>query len=115
MKKLLLVCCIMLINTVSFAQNKPKSMKQLRDSIFAVMKLNDQNRLKMHELIAENGKEQKVIKEDQSLTEDQKKEKLATWRKEMLTKEKEILSAEELLIWKDFDKSLKEKSKQQTN
>lgn len=68
----------MLISSLSFGQNKPKSMKILRDSIFTVMKLSDENRLKMHELIAENGKTQKAIKEDPTLTEVQKKRKITS-------------------------------------
>jgi hypothetical protein len=46
----------MLISTISFGQDKPKSMRELRDSIFTVMKLSDLNRQKMHVVIAESGK-----------------------------------------------------------
>lgn len=87
-------------------------MKVLRDSIFTVMKLSDANRLKMHELIAENGKAQKAIKEDAALTEEQRKEKLEAWKKEISIKEKSILSTEEFQIWRDFGKSVNNKSRQ---
>ncbi len=109
MKNIILLFSLMLISSLSFGQNKPKSMKILRDSIFTVMKLSDENRLKMHELIAENGKTQKAIKEDPTLTEVQKKEKLQAWKQEVSMKEKSILSPEEFQIWRDFGKSLKQK------
>lgn len=87
-------------------------MKERRDSIFKVMKLSDVNRLKMHELIAENGKTQKAIKEDVNLTEEQRKEKMEGWKKEVSMKEKSILSPEEFQIWRDFGKSVNNKPKQ---
>lgn len=87
-------------------------MKVLRDSIFTVMKLSDANRLKMHQLIAENGKAQKAIKEDATLTDEQRKEKLQAWKQEVSIKEKAILTPEEFLIWRDFGKSLSSKPKQ---
>lgn len=100
------------MSSLSFGQNKPKSMKVLRDSIFTVMKLSDENRLKMHELIAENGKGQKAIKEDAMLTDEQRKEKLEAWKKEVSVKEKSILTPEEFQIWRDFAKNLSNKPKQ---
>lgn len=87
-------------------------MKERRDSIFTVMKLSDANRLKMHELIAENGKVQKAIKEEAALTEEQRKEKLEAWKKDISIKEKSILSPEEFQIWRDFGKSVNNKPKQ---
>lgn len=87
-------------------------MKVLRDSIFTVMKLSDENRLKMHGLITENGKAQKAIKEDATLSDEQRKEKLEARKKEMSAKEKSILSLEEFQIWRDFGKSLSNKPKQ---
>ncbi|OYX24960.1 MAG: hypothetical protein B7Z06_08090 [Flavobacteriales bacterium 32-35-8] len=80
------------MSSLSFGQNKPKNMKVLRDSIFTVMKLSDANRLKMHQLIAENGKAQKAIKEDATLTDEQRKEKLQAWKQEVSIKEKAILT-----------------------
>lgn len=112
MKKIILLFSLMLMSSLSFGQNKPKSMKVLRDSIFTVMKLSDENRLKMHELITENGKAQKAIKKDATLTDEQKKEKLETWKKEVSIKEKSILSPEEFQIWRDFGKSVSSKPKQ---
>ncbi len=112
MKKIIVVFGIMLISSISFGQNKPKNMKVLRDSIFTVMKLSDTNRQKMHDLIAENGKGQKAIKEDATLTDEQRKEKLDAWKKEISTKEKSILTPEEFQIWRDFGKSLNNKPKQ---
>jgi Spy/CpxP family protein refolding chaperone len=94
------------MTTVSFAQEKPKDMKVLRDSIFTVMKLSKVNRQKMHDLIAENGKGQKAIKEDPALFYDQRQEKLEAWKKEITAKEKIILTPEQFLIWRDFAKSL---------
>ena len=112
MKKIILLFSLMLMSSLSFGQNKPKNMKVLRDSIFTVMKLSDANRLKMHELIAENGKTQKAIKEDATLTEEQRKEKMQAWKQEVSMKEKSILTPEEFLIWRDFGKSLSSKPKQ---
>ena len=112
MKNIILLFSLILMSSFSFGQNKPKSMKERRDSIFTVMKLSDANRLKMHELIAENGKTQKAIKEDAALTEEQRKEKLDAWKKEISIKEKSILSPEEFQIWRDFGKSVNNKPKQ---
>lgn len=112
MKKIILLFSILLMSSLSFGQNKPKSMKVLRDSIFTVMKLSDANRQKMHDLIAENGKAQKAIKEDATLTDEQRKEKLQAWKQEVSIKEKAILTPEEFLIWRDFGKSLSNKPKQ---
>jgi hypothetical protein len=111
MKKITLLLGMLFISTIMFAQNKPKNMKVQRDSIFTVMKLSDENKLKMHNLIAENGKGQKAIKEDTTLTDEQKKEKLDIWKKEMSVKEKSILTPEEFQVWRDFGKSLNNKSK----
>jgi hypothetical protein len=112
MKKIVVVFSMMLISSFSFGQNKPKNMKVLRDSIFTVMKLSDANRQKMHDLITENGKGQKAIKEDATLTDEQRKEKLDAWKKDISTKEKSILTPEEFQIWRDFGKSLSNKPKQ---
>ena len=106
MKKIVLVCSLILMATVTMAQDKPKDMKVLRDSIFTVMKLSKVNRQKMHDLIAENGKGQKAIKDDPALFYDQRQEKLEAWKKEITTKEKAILTPEQFQIWRDFGKSL---------
>lgn len=111
MKKTALVFSIIFICTVTFAQNKPKSMGELRDSIFTVMKLSDENRLKMHELIAENSKSQKAIKHDMTLTFGKKEEKMEAWKKDITLKEKAILTPEQFQIWRDFGKSLNKKPK----
>lgn len=87
-------------------------MKIIRDSIFTVMKLSDANRQKMHELISENGKTQKAIKEDATLTDEQRKEKLQVWKKDITVKEKTILTPEQFQIWRDFGKSINNKPKQ---
>lgn len=106
MKKIVLVFSLILMTTVMFAQDKPKNMKVLRDSIFTVMKLSPVNRQKMHDLIAENGKGQKTIKDDPALFYDQRQEKLEAWKKDITTKEKAILTPEQFQIWRDFGKSL---------
>ena len=106
MKKIVLVFSLLLIATTTFAQDKPKDMKVLRDSIFTVMKLSKVNRQKMHDLIAENGKGQKAIKDDPALFYDQRQEKLEAWKKEITTKEKAILTPEQFQVWRDFGKSL---------
>ena len=112
MKKIIALFSLLLISNLSFGQSKPKNMKERRDSIFTVMKLSDENRLKMHELIAENGKSQKAIKEDATLTDEQRKEKLEAWKKEITVKEKSILTPENFQIWRDFGKSVSNKPKQ---
>ncbi len=112
MKKIIVLFSMLLISSISFGQSKPKNMKVLRDSIFTVMKLSDANRQKMHDLIAENGKGQKAIKEDATLTDEQRKEKLEAWKKDISAKEKSILTPEEFQIWRDFGKSLSNKPKQ---
>ncbi len=112
MRKIIILFSLILMSSLSFGQNKPKSMKELRDSIFTVMKLSDENRSRMHELIAENGKAQKAIKEEASLTDEQRKEKLEAWKKEVSVKEKSILTPEEFQIWRDFGKNLSTKPKQ---
>ncbi len=111
MKKALLLFGLMLATTVIFAQNKPKSMKELRDSVFTEMKLSDENKQKMHDLIAEVGKAKKAISEDASLTDEQKKEKLKAYDKERAIKESTILTPEQSQAWKDFATKLREKQK----
>jgi Spy/CpxP family protein refolding chaperone len=111
MKKIVLLFVMMVIHTLTYSQDKPKNMRQLRDSIFTVMKLSDLNRQKMHEMITENGKGQKAIKDDVTLTEEQRKEKLQSWKQEMDVKEKNILTPEESVIWRAYAKSLRSKPK----
>ena len=106
MKKAIILFSLALMSSLSFAQSKPKGMKERRDSIFTVMKLSDENRLKMHELISENGKAQKAIKEDATLTDQQRKEKLVEWKKGISAKENTILSPEQIVIWRNFGKSV---------
>lgn len=106
MKKIVLVFSLIIMTTFTFAQDKPKDMKLLRDSIFTVMKLSKINRQKMHNLITENGKGQKAIKDDPALFYDQRQEKLEAWKKDITTKEKAILTPEQFQIWRDFAKSL---------
>lgn len=105
MKKIIAVLAL-LMTTVMLAQNKPKDMKVVRDSIFTVMKLSKVNRQKMHDVIAENGIGQKAIKDDPALFYDQRQEKLEAWKKEITTKEKAILTPEQFQVWRDFGKSL---------
>jgi hypothetical protein len=111
MKKIVLVFSLMLMACAAFAQDKPRDMKVLRDSIFTVMKLSKINRQKMHDLIAENGKGQKAIKEDPALFYDQRKEKLEAWKKEITAREKAILTPQQFQTWRNFGKSLSDKSK----
>jgi Spy/CpxP family protein refolding chaperone len=106
MKKIVFVLSLILMTTATFAQDKPKDMKVLRDSIFTVMKLTKVNRQKMHDLIAENGKGQKAIKDDPALFYDQRKEKLEAWKKDITAKEKAILTPAQFQIWRDFGKSV---------
>ncbi|WEK20937.1 MAG: hypothetical protein P0Y49_07275 [Candidatus Pedobacter colombiensis] len=112
MKKVVLLFGMMLITTVIFAQNKPKNIKELRDSVFTVMKLSDENRQKMHDVIAESGKAQKAIKDDATLNDEQKKEKIKVLRTEMAAKEKMILTPEQSQMWKEFAAAQKNKPKQ---
>jgi len=111
MKKIVLIFSLMLMTTAIFAQEKPKNMTVLRDSIFTVMKLSKVNRQKMHDLIAENGKGQKAIKEDPALFYDQRQEKLEAWKKDITTKEKAILTPQQFQVWRDFGKAMSNKSK----
>ena len=106
MKKIVLMFSLILMTTFTFAQDKPRDMKVLRDSIFTVMNLSKVNRQKMHDLIAENGKGQKAIKDDPALFYDQRQEKLEAWKKEITAREKAILTPEQFQIWRDFAKSL---------
>jgi len=112
MKKTSLLFSMIFISTVTFAQNKPKSMRELRDSIFTVMKLTEENKLKMYDLIAENGEGQKAIKHDMTLTFGKKEKKMETWKKDITAKEKAILTPEQFQIWRDFGKSLGNRPKQ---
>ncbi|MCI9845989.1 hypothetical protein [Flavobacterium pectinovorum] len=108
MKKILLFTMIF-ISTAMFAQKKQPNMKVLRDSIFTVMKLSNVNRQKMHDLIAENGKGQKAIKEDPALFYDQRQAKLEAWKTDITAKEKAILTPQQFQIWRDFGKSFSNK------
>lgn len=107
MKKVALLFGLMLAASTIFAQDKPKSIKLRRDSVFTVMKLSDENKQKMHEAISESSKAQKAIKDDATLTDEQKKEKVTAIRKEMAAKEKEIMTPEQAQIWKDFNISIR--------
>ncbi|PIF34427.1 hypothetical protein CLU81_5070 [Flavobacterium sp. 9] len=106
MKKVIVVFSLILMTSVTFAQDKPRDMKILRDSIFTVMKLSKVNRQKMYDLIAENGKGQKAIKDDPALFYDQRQEKLLLWKNGITTKEKSTLTPNQFKIWRDFAKSL---------
>ena len=106
MKKAALLFGLMLAATTIFAQ-KPKNMKQLRDSVFTEMKLSDENKQKMHDAIGESSRAQKAIKDDATLTDEQKKEKVTAVRKEMSAKEKAIMTPEQAQMWKEFSKSLR--------
>lgn len=105
MRKFIILFSIILITTISFGQNKQKNKRELRDSIFTVMKLSDENRQKMHDFIAESGKGGKAIKEDASLTDEQKKEKKKAFDKEMRAKQEAILTPEQSQTWRAFAKS----------
>jgi len=111
MKKVVLLFVLMLASSAIFAQKKAKGMKELRDSVFTVMNLSDENKQKMHDLIAESGKAKKAIKDDATLDETQKKEKQKALNKEISDKEKSILTPEQLKTWKDFATSLRNKAK----
>lgn len=113
MKKLMiLTIAFMLVAFVSFAQSKPKSMKQLRDSVFTEMKLSDDSRAKMHALIAENGSGQKAIREDNSLSDADKKAKLKELNTTIREKQKAILTPEQQVMWTEFAKQQREKDNQ---
>jgi Spy/CpxP family protein refolding chaperone len=111
MKKIVLFG-MLLISTIMLAQDKPKDMKALRDSIFTVMKLSNVKRQKMHDLIAESGKAQKAIKDDPALFYDHRQEKLEALKKDITTKEKLILTPKQFQMWRDFGKALSNKPKQ---
>jgi hypothetical protein len=111
MKKVALLFVLMFASGVIFAQKKGKGMTELRDSMFTVMNLSDENRQKMHDLIGESGKAKKAIKENSALGEMQKKEKQKTLNIEIADKEKTILTPEQLKTWKDFATSLRNKAK----
>jgi Spy/CpxP family protein refolding chaperone len=112
MKKIGVLFVMILINCVSYSQNKQKSMRELRDSIFTVMKLSDENRQKMHDLITENGKGQKAIKADLTISFGKKNENLDAWKKEITEKEKSILTPEQFQIWRDFGKAMSNRPKE---
>ena len=109
MKKILITASFLMITIAVSAQTKPKSMKVLRDSVFTAMKLSDENRKAMHELIAESGKGQKAIKEDAALSDEQRKEKLTAFLKAMREREKLLLTREQQEAWKSFGEELKKK------
>ncbi len=115
MKKSFLVVLAFICALTASAQTKLKGMKELRDSMFTVMKLSDESRKAMHDVIAESGKGQKAIREDATLNDVQKKEKLAEFLKSMRTKELEILTPEQVKAWKEFTAELREKQKAKSN
>lgn len=47
----------------------------------------------------------------QRFTEEQRKEKLQAWKKDITVKEKTILTPEQFQIWRNFGKSLSNKIK----
>jgi len=111
MKKIMVLPAAALFSlSAAFAQDKPKSKKELRDSVFTVMKLSDENRKKFHNLIAESGKAQKSIKEDASLSDEAKKEKLKANSKTSREIEKALLTPGQQKIWADFQAAQKNRS-----
>lgn len=109
MKKIFLMTAMLAVSAVVSAQTKPKSMRELRDSMFTVMKLSDESKKAMHDIIAESGKGQKDIREDASLSDEQRKEKLTEFLKNMRAREKSILTTEQQEMWKNFGEELKKK------
>lgn len=109
MKKIVFTCSLLIMAAIASAQTKPKPMKELRDSMFTVMKLSDENRKAMHELIAESGKGQKAIKEDTSLSDEERKVKLGEFLKNIREREKSLLTKEQQEAWKNFGEELKRK------
>lgn len=105
MKKLKLTLAIIALTaTASFAQTT--NLGERRDSVFTnIMKLTPENKTKFMAIISESGKGQKAINTDASLNDDQKKQKLAAYRKEMSEREKTILTLEQLAQWKEFVKN----------
>lgn len=111
MKKLVVFSMAALFSiTAVNAQDKPKNSKQIRDSIFTEMKLSDENRQKMHDLIAESGKSGKQIKEDASLSDDEKKEKQKELSKQMKAKQAEILTPEQQKMWSEASAEIRRRN-----
>lgn len=109
MRKLLLTSTFILVATTLFAQ-KPKSMRELRDSIFTVMKLSDENRKTMHELIAKEGEGRKAINENPNLNEAEKKQKSSELIKSVREIQGTFLTPEQHEIWKQFVIEVRKKS-----
>lgn len=109
MKRIFVLSIVIFLAVSAASAQKNKNMKQLRDSVFIEMKLSDENRQKMHDLIAENGKTQNEIKADASLTEEQKMEKLKAWNKELRAKEDLIMNPDQRKIWVAFATEMKKR------
>jgi len=107
MKKPLLTGLMLLVATTLFGQTKPKSMREVRDSVFTSLKLSDENKQKMHDLILETSKAKTEITKDTSLTEEQKKAKLEELSKVQSKKEQEIMSPEQRTAWTKFAREYK--------
>jgi len=115
MKKISLMVLILICALTASAQTKPKGMKELRDSMFTVMKLSEESRKAMHDVIAESGRGQKAIREDATLNDEEKKVKLVEFMKGMRAKELDILTPEQVKAWKEFTAELREKQKAKSN
>lgn len=106
----LTLAIIALTATATFAQTK--NLAERRDSVFTnIMKLTPEEKTKFMAIIRESGKGQKAINTDASLSDEQKKEKLTAFRKEMSDKERALLSTEQLKLWKEFATNERNKRK----
>lgn len=107
MKKSLLMGLMLLAASAVFAQTKPKSMKEIRDSVFTSLSLSAENKQKMHDLILEVSKAKAEITKDASLTAEEKKAKLEELSKAQSKKEQEIMTPEQRAAWAKFAKEYK--------
>ncbi|MNK23510.1 hypothetical protein D3C87_418040 [compost metagenome] len=104
MKKALLIGLLMMSASSIFAQTKPKSMREVRDSVFSSLNLSEESKKKMHDLIQEIGKAKAEVGKDATLTDEQKKEKLLALTTQQSKREQEIMTPDQRAAWAKFAK-----------
>lgn len=111
MKKLKLTLAVLILTaTVSFAQTKTRVER--RDSVITnIMKLDEPTKAKFMAFLDENAEGNKAIKKDVTLSEEQKKEKIKAYKKEMDAKLITIITPEQKKVWRRYTEEEKNRSK----
>ena len=115
MKKifLLIVIATALLGTSSFAQGGKKNVQEMKQQLKDSLNLTDTQVDSVVVIVQEFQPQIRTIMKDQSLSKDQKKEKVKPIREEMVTRLKTFLSAEQLSKLQEMIQEKKQKNANQ--